>query len=154
MATQRNEEVSSNQELYAYGLAHLIGFGFRSHVVSASFSRTALNFETDNKTQVSGFTQGTIVICVLLFLTRPIEYLPKCVLSSVILTSIQSLFKLQEFKFLWKTNRSDWGCFVITVIASLTLGIEAGIMIGVAASIVLLIYRHSNPAFVTFGRLP
>merc|ERR1719419_2055439 len=127
---------------------------FQSHVVSASFSRTALNNELDGQTQMSSFVQGSTIMIVVLLLTEPMEKLPKCVLSAIIIASVISLFKYQEWMFLYRVNKPDCACFTVTVIATLVIGIEPGIMVGVLTSMMFLIARDSTPGFAELRRLP
>jgi len=153
-AVQREQKINANQEIYAYSFAHLVGCFFSSHVVSASFSRTALNAELDNATQGSSFIQGSTIMMALLFLTAPIEKLPKCVLSAVIIASVISLFKYEEWLFLYRVNKPDCVCFSVTVIATLVIGIEPGILVGVLTNMMFLIARDSTPGFAELRRLP
>lgn len=91
---------------------------------------------------------------VVLLLTKPIEKLPKCVLSAIIIASVISLFKYQEWMFLYRVNKPDCACFTVTVIATLIIGIEPGIMVGVLTSMMFLIARDSTPGFAELKRLP
>merc|ERR1711953_495812 len=153
-AVEREQKINANQELYAYSFAHMGGAFFQSHVVSASFSRTALNAELDGRTQMSSFIQGSTIMIVVLCLTKPIEKLPKCVLSAIIIASVISLFKYQEWMFLYRVNKPDCACFTVTVIATLVIGIEPGILVGVLTSMMFLIARDSTPGFAELKRLP
>jgi len=153
-AVEREQKIDANQEIYAYSFAHLTGAFFKSHVVSASFSRTALNNDLGGQTQMSSFIQGSTIMIVVLCMTKPIEKLPKCVLSAIIIASVISLFKYQEWAFLYRVNKPDCACFSVTVIATLIIGIEPGIMVGVLTSMMFLIARDSTPGFAELKRLP
>lgn len=153
-AVQREQKINANQEIYAYSFAHLAGSFFQSHVVSASFSRTAINYELGGETQASSWVQGSTIMLCLLFITGPIEKLPKCVLSAIIIASVISLFKYDEWYFLYKVNKPDCACFTVTVIATLIIGIEPGILVGVLTNMMFLIARDSTPGFAELRRLP
>merc|ERR1740129_2352987 len=153
-AVEREQKINANQELYAYSFAHMAGSFFQSHVFSASFSRTALNNELDGRTQASSMIQGSTIMICLLLITKPIEKLPKCVLSAIIIASVISLFKYQEWMFLYRVNKPDCACFTVTVIATLVIGIEPGILVGVLTSMMFLIARDSTPGFAELKRLP
>jgi len=51
-------------------------------------------------------------------------------------------------------NKPDCACFSVTVIATLIIGIEPGIMVGVLTSMMFLIARDSTPGFAELKRLP
>src|SRR6185436_11688769 len=59
--------------------------------VGASGSRTAVNDAMGARTQVSGLFAAGAVVLVLLFLTEPVQYLPKAVLGAVIVTAAAGL---------------------------------------------------------------
>ncbi|HBQ61734.1 MAG TPA: sodium-independent anion transporter, partial [Balneolaceae bacterium] len=63
------------------------------------------------------------------------------------------LFDLHEMKYLWKTDKKDLAMLLATFIATLTLGIEEGIAIGVLLSLVMVIYNSTKPHSTELGRL-
>jgi len=153
-AIHRKEKINSNQEFFAYAFAHLSGAFFQSHVVSGSFSRTALNVALNAQTQISTLVQGFFVCICLLILTKPLAYLPRCVLSALIATSVFGLFKISVMKFLYQTNTWDFCFFMIAFIGTLTLGIEPGILLGCISQAASIVCRSALPRFSTLGKLP
>ena len=90
----------------------------------------------------------------LLLLTPLFYYLPKAVLAAIIMVAVFGLVDLHEVKHLYKVKRGDLALLGITFFATLSLGIEQGIMVGVIASLGAVIYRTTRPHVAVLGRIP
>ncbi|MGE5285877.1 MAG: SulP family inorganic anion transporter, partial [Micromonosporaceae bacterium] len=55
--------------------------------IGASGSRTAVNDDMGARSQIAGLIAAATVALILLFLTKPVQYLPKAVLGAVIVTA-------------------------------------------------------------------
>ncbi len=153
-ATQDEYRIRPNQELIALGLGNIFGSFFKAFPTTSSFSRSAINLESGSKTQLSGLISVIILIITLLFLTPVFYFLPKTILAAIIIVAILKLIKFNEAVFLWKTNKFDFWLMLATLNATLFLGIEYGIIVGVSLSLIVLIYRTSRPYVVELGKVP
>lgn len=142
-----------NQELIAIGLANTLGALFRSFPVSASFSRSAAFRAAGAKTQVSAVVSSVVLAITLLYLTPVFtDYpLPKAILSAIIIMSVTSLFKYGEMKTLARQNRREFIILLLTFVITLILGVQQGLLVGVAVSIVMVIYNSANPHMTELG---
>jgi len=153
-AKQDEYKVDSNQELIALGLSNVFGSFFKSYPVASSFSRSAIKEEAGGKTGMSAIITSLIVLITLLFLTPLFYDLPKSVLAAIIIVAVFGLVNIKEAKYLWVANNLDFWLLVATFFATLLLGIEYGIMVGVGLSLVVLIFRTSKPYVVELGKVP
>lgn len=153
-AKHKDYEVSSNQELIGLGLANVIGSFFKAFPVTGGFSRTAVNDQAGAKTGLASIISAILIIITLLFLTEYFYYLPKAILAAIIMVAVFGLIDIKEAKHLWANDRKDFWLFMATGIGTLALGIEEGILLGVALSIASLVYRVSYPHIAVLGRLP
>lgn len=153
-AKHKDYKVSPNQELIGLGLANLGGSLFQSYPVTGGFSRTAVNDQAGAKTGLAAIISAVLIILTLLFLTPLFYYLPKAILASVIMVAVFGLIDYKEALHLWKSNRSDFWILMATFIATLALGIEQGIGIGVILSLAMIIYRTSKPHIAELGNVP
>jgi len=147
----KDHRVNANQEMIALGLAKIGGSFFQSIPTSGSFSRSAINSNNGGKTTVSSLITVILIIIALLFLTSFFYYLPKAVLAAIILLAVISLFDFKEAKYLWKTNRKDLVMMAVTFFATLAMGIEAGVLFGVLLSLLLVLYKTSQPHIAELG---
>jgi sulfate permease, SulP family len=147
-------KLSPNQELIALGLSKIGGSFFQSYVTTGGFSRTAVNDQCGAKTGVSSLISVGLVILTLLFLTPLFYYLPNAILASIIIVAVSGLVDIAEAKRLWKADRQDFWMLVATFVGSLSLGIEQGILLGIALSLGMVIYQSTKPHFAVLGKIP
>ncbi|ETO13296.1 sulfate transporter [Reticulomyxa filosa] len=146
-------EVNPNVELMAYGLAIILSAFSSSILCAASFSRTSLNFSMRVYTQLSVLIQATICLICLVAFGSMLAYLPKCVLASVVVSSVVSLITsgVAEGYFLWHIRRKELIEYLIIVIAPLIFGLSVGIGLGVLASVMLQFWSNSQAEIVELG---
>ena len=141
----RDYKVLPNQELIGLGLANVVGSFFQSFPTTGGFSRTAVNDQAGAKTGLSAIISAALIIITLLFLTPLFYNLPKAILASVIMVAVFGLIDYKEAIHLWKSDRTDFFLLVITFIATLTIGIEKGIGLGVILSLAIVILKTTRP---------
>jgi sulfate permease, SulP family len=153
-ARRNGYEVEPNQELIGLGVANLGAALFRAFPVTGGFSRTAVNAQAGAQTSVASLVTAGFVGLTLLFLTPLFHDLPQSVLAAIIMTAVFGLVDFHEVLHLWRVKRSDLLLLLITFLATLTIGIDEGILIGVAASLLWFVVRTTRPHFAVLGRLP
>ena len=153
-AQQDEYRIRPNQELIALGLSNMVGSLFKSYPIASSFSRSAINQETGGKTGVSAFVSVIMVALTLLYLTPLFYYLPKTVLAAIIIVAVFGLINFKEAKYLWKANNLDFWLLIATFLSTLVLGIEYGIFVGVALSLIILLFRTTRPYVTELGKVP
>jgi SulP family sulfate permease len=153
-AKQDEYRIRPNQELIALGLSNMVGSLFKAYPSTSSFSRSAINQESGAKTGMAALISVVMVVCTLLFLTPLFYHLPKTVLAAIIIVAVFNLINVKEAQFLWKANKLDFWLMLSTFCATLFLGIEFGIVVGVGLSLIVLIYRTSRPYVTELGKVP
>jgi SulP family sulfate permease len=145
-ARHNDYKIDPNQELFALGMANLVGSFFQSFPGTGGFSRSAVNDQSGAKTNLAGIISAIFVILTLLFLTPLFYYLPKAVLASIIMVAIFKLISVQDALSLWKKGQKrDFFILVITFFATLIIGIQKGILTGVLLSIIGTLYDTLYP---------
>lgn len=153
-AARNGYDIDANRELVGLGFANLAGALFRSYPVTGGFSRTAVNAQAGARTPLAGVFSAGVIALTLLFLTPLFTYLPRAVLGAVIVVAVSGLVDVEEARFLWRVHRRDFWLMALTFMATLAIGIEQGIVVGVIASLILVVHQISRPHTVRMGRLP
>lgn len=153
-AKKNGYDVDADQELVGLGAANLVGGVFSGYPVTGGFSRTAVNAQAGAKTGIASVITALFVGLTLLWLTPLFYYLPKAVLAAIIMSAVFGLVDIAEARHLWRISRPDLALMGITFVATLTLGIELGILVGVAASLAGFLRKMSRPHVAMLGRLP
>ncbi len=154
LAARAGDKIDASQELVALGAANLGGAFFGAYPVTGGFSRTAVNAQAGARTHVAGLVTALVVLVALSFLTPLFYYLPKSALAAVIMTAVFGLIDLKAPRRLWRVHKADLGVLVVTFAATLTLGIQEGILAGVAVAMAIFVARSTRPHFAVLGRLP
>lgn len=153
-AARNRYTIRPSQELLAVGAANVLGSLFRSMPVSGSFSRTAVNAQAGARTPLANGVAALLIVLTLLFLTPLFYYLPTAVLAAIIMVAAFGLLNLREMRYLYRTKRIDGGIALFTFTVTLLVGIQEGILLGIGASVVALMYRISRPNVAILGHLP
>jgi len=153
-AARNRYRVDANQELIGLGIANLTGAFFQAFPTTGGFSRTAVNGQAGARTTMASLVSVGIIALTLLFLTPLFFYMPSAVLAAIIIVAVAGLIDYREAFFLWKVDRRDFWLMALTFVATLVLGIEQGIAVGVISSLIVVVYQTSRPYTAVLGRLP
>ncbi len=153
-AQQFRYDIDPNRELVALGFANLAGGVTGGYPIAGGFSRTAVNVRAGARTQLAALVTCAVVIMTLLFLTQAFFYLPKAALSAIIVAAVAGLIDIQGAREVYHVKRADFYLLVLTFFATLSLGIQWGILVGVGASVLLFLVRTTRPHFAVLGRVP
>lgn len=153
IANKHGYKVDPNQELIGLGVANIGGALFQSYPTTGGFSRTAVNDQAGSRTGMASIISAVIIALTVLFLTPFFYYLPSAVLAAIIMVAVAGLFDTHEMKHLWETDQKDLAMLSITFLATLALGIEEGIAVGVLISLGMVIYNSTKPHSTELGRL-
>jgi SulP family sulfate permease len=153
-ATRHGYTIDANKELVGIGSANLVGAFFSSIPVSGSFSRSAVNDQTGARTPLANWFTAGVIALTLLFLTPLFYYLPTPALAAIIIVAGISLIDLQELRNLFQARRRDGYIALFTGACTLFIGIQQGILLGIGASVIGVLYRISRPNVAELGHVP
>jgi high affinity sulfate transporter 1 len=154
-ATRHRYRIDVNQEAVAQGMANAGAGFFQGMPVSTSLSASSLNESAGARTPVASLVTGGLVILTLIVLAPLFSDLPKPVLGAVIIDAvIFGMIDIPEFRRLYRVKRFDFWISIAAVIGVLSAGVLAGVVIGVALSLVWLVYVATAPSMPLLGREP
>jgi sulfate permease, SulP family len=165
-AATEHYEIDPDRELLGLGGANIAAALSSGMVVNGSLSKTAVNGSAGARTQASGLVVALLTILTLLVLTGLFENLPEATLAAIVIAAVIELVDYRALVDLYRAHSERLGHefgFVarpdfIAAIAAL-LGVTVfdtlpGLFIGIAISLLLLVYRASRPYIATLGREP
>ena len=154
LAAKRRQKVDSNQEFIALGAANLAAGFTGGYPVSGSFARSTINFTAGANTGLASLVTVAVVGLAALFLMPIFHHLPQAVLAAIIIIAVISLMDFGMPRRLWHYNKADAAALVLTFVTVLAAGVTKGILIGVASTIILHLWRTSRPHMAVVGRVP
>jgi len=154
LGAKRRERIDANQELMGLGAANLSSAFSGGFPVTGGFSRSVVNFDAGAQTQAASIFTAAGIALAALFLTPILYYLPKATLAATIVVAVSSLIDWKTIKEAWNYDRADFMAIAITILLTLFLGVEIGVISGVSASIALHLHRTMRPHFAIVGTVP
>ena len=154
MAGKTGQRLDPNQELIGQGLGNICGAIGKSYPTSGSFSRSAVNLQAGAVSGLSSVFTSMAVVIVLLFFTPLLYHLPQAVLAAVIMMAVIGLVNVSGFIHAWKAKWYDGAISIISFVATMVFAphLDKGIMIGVALSLGVFLYKSMRPRVVFLSR--
>lgn len=154
MAGKTGQRLDPNQELIGQGLGNIFGAIGKSYPTSGSFSRSAVNLQARAVSGLSSVFTSMAVVIVLLFFTPLLYHLPQAVLAAVIMMAVIGLLNVSGFIHAWKAKWYDGAISIISFVSTLVFAphLDKGIMIGVALSLMVFLYKSMRPRVVFLSR--
>lgn len=153
IASKEKYKIDANKELIALGLANVVGAIFKAYPVTGGFSRTAVNYQAGAKTPLASIITAILVSITVLFFTPLFYYLPNAVLAAIVMVAVYGLIDVKEAVHLFKLKPIDGWTLILSFVATLSLGVETGILIGAGFSLAVFIWRSAYPHSAELGYL-
>jgi len=141
-AMKFSDTYNENLDLIGLSLANLAAGISGTFVVNGSPTKTEMIKSSGGCTQLTQLTTVFIVLVVLTFLTKPLAYLPTCVLSSVVFLIGLHLIDFGGLIALHRQRPVEFYVALITALTVIFLGVEQGIEIAIVLSVIAHL-RHS-----------
>ena len=150
-AGKHNQSVRGSQELLAMGVANAAAGFTQGFSVGASGSRTAVNDDMGARSQIAGLFAASAVALILLFLTEPVQYLPKAVLGAVIVVAAVGLIEPQAWRALAAIDPVEVAIAAVTAGCVIFFGVLAALIVAVGLSMIDTVRRSARPHDAVLG---
>jgi high affinity sulfate transporter 1 len=153
-AEKHGYEVDANQELNAHGVVNLVSGLLGGMIAGGSMSASAVKEGAGARTQVASLIAWGVTIVTLLFLTPLFAPLPEAVLAALIIHALWHLVTSRKLAKLRRAAPVEVWFGVITLWGVLLIDVLQGMIIGLLASLLFVIYRSSRAHLSALGRVP
>ncbi len=141
---QRYHEVDDgNADLLGLAAANVAAGLSGTFVVNGSPTQTAMAEQVGARSQLAQLVLATGVLLVLLFLTAPLQYLPQCVLASIVFTIAIGMIEVTQLRDIRRESPGEFSLAIVTTAAVVAMGVEQGILIAIALSL----FRHVRHSY-------
>ncbi len=142
-----------NRDFFAIGLANIAAGVIGTIPVNASPARTNIVRAAGGRTQLVGLVAaaGALLVGPLAPALRDI---PLAVLAGILFYVASRLIKVNEIRRIAKVNGYECALALITALAVLVIGVQAGIAVAVLLAIIDQTRRNARPRAVVLGRRP
>jgi len=144
-AVRNRESFDENDDLIGLSLANLAAGLSGTFVVNGSPTKTEMVDSAHSRTQLAQLTTVATVAVVLLFLTKPLEYLPNAALSAVVFVIGLKLVKIPDLQEIRRLKPDEFWIALATAVVVVTIGVEQGILLAIILSVLAHVRRHYQP---------
>ena len=154
LALRRGQRISPDRELLGIGAANIASAFSGCYPVAGGFARSVVNFSAGAHTPAAGVISAVLMALVIAAFTSWFYYLPVSVLAATIIVAVLGLVDWRTLQRAWAYDKADALSLLLTMAGVIFLGVEEGILLGVALSLAVLVWRSSHPHIAIVGRVP
>jgi MFS superfamily sulfate permease-like transporter len=144
-AARHRQQLDANADLAGLSAANALAGLSGTFVVNGSPTQTAMVEGAGAQGQVAQLATGAIVALVLLFLTRPLEYLPRCVLGALVFMIAIRLIKLRTLLAIRRESPGEFALALTTAGVVVAAGVEQGILLAMVLSLLRIVAHSYHP---------
>jgi SulP family sulfate permease len=141
-ALRHQQHLNENADLIGLSLANAAAALTGTFVVDGSPTQTAMVESSGGRSQLAQITTVGVVALVLLFLTRPLRYLPQCVLGSVVFVIAMRLIDVRSLREIQRESPGEHALALLTAAVVVVVGVEQAIVLAMVLSL-LRVMQHS-----------
>ena len=142
-ANMFNETVDENRDILGLSIANLAAAVSGTFVVNGSPTQTAMALKAGARSQLAQGIFSVLTLCVLLFFTAPLRYLPHCILAAIVFNVGVGMVNVGALNRIRRESPGEFWLALITGAIVLGLGVEQGIF----AAIALSLFRHVRHSY-------
>jgi SulP family sulfate permease len=154
LAAKKRQRIVPDQELIGLGAANVAAAFSGGYPVTGGFARSVVNFDAGAETPAAGAFTAIGILLAALFLTPLLASLPIATLAGTIIVAVLSLVDFKTPRAIWHYSKADFAAMAATIMVTLLIGVEPGVMAGVGLSLALFLWRASRPHAAIVGRVP
>jgi MFS superfamily sulfate permease-like transporter len=151
-ALRHGDRVDANRDLMALGAANLLSGVFHGMPVGAGYSATSANEVAGAQSRAAGLVACAVVGLAVWLLLPWIESTPEPLLAAIVIHAVGHTLNPAALRpyFAWRRDRL---IVVLAFVAVLALGVLDGLLLAIAASLLMLLQTLSRSHVSWLGRL-
>jgi high affinity sulfate transporter 1 len=154
IAKKTHDQLDTNQEFRAYGVANMGSGLLGGMVTTGSLSKSSAAMSAGAKTQMSNIFLAGMVLLTLAFLAPAFQWLPETVLAAIVIHAMWGSASPRKLEKLWRVDKVDFALAFFTFFLVLALDLLPAMIAGIILSIIYMVYRVSFPGRSVLGREP
>ena len=142
-ALRYRERVDEDADILGLSAANAAAAVSGAFVVNGSPTQTAMADRAGARSQLAQLVFAAVVLLVLLALTGPLQYLPRCVLAAIVFTIAVGMIDANGLRDIRRESSGEFILAVGTAAVVVTIGVEEGIVL----AIVFSLFRHVRHSY-------
>jgi len=145
------ERFNENADLLGLAAANAAAAFSGAFVVNGSPTQTEMAHAAGARSQVAQLVFAGVVLVVLLFFSHWLQYLPRCILASIVFTVAIELVNVRALRDVFAESPGEFGLALVTAVAVLVVGVENGILLAIALSLLRHVRHSYRPHTMIFS---
>jgi SulP family sulfate permease len=145
-AERHHQELEENRDLVGLSAANAVAALSGTFVVNGSPTQTAMVESSGARGQMAQISTAAVVALVLLFLTKPLQYLPHCVLGAIVFLIAIRLIDLRGLQKIRRESPQEFVLALTTAIVVVLVGVEQGIVLAMVVSLLRIVHHSYHPS--------
>ncbi len=141
-AVRHHQHLDESVDLLGLSAANAAAALSGTFVVDGSPTQTAMVESSGGQSQLAQVATAIAVAFVLLFVTKPLQYLPRCVLGAIVFFIAVRLIDVRGLREIRRESPGEYALALFTAVVVVLVGVEQGILLATVLSL-LRIVRHS-----------
>jgi sulfate permease, SulP family len=153
-ATRNRQHLDENADLLGLSAANTAAALSGAFVVNGSPTQTAMLESSGGRSQVAHVAAAAVVALVLLFLTHPLQYLPRCVLGAIVFLVAIRLVDLRGMRGIRLESPGEFLLALTTAAVVVLVGVEQGIVLAMVLSLLRIVQHSYHPHTAVLAKDP
>ncbi len=144
-AGRHHQQLDEDQDFVGLSAANAAAAFSGTFVVNGSPTQTAIMESSGSQSQIAQVVTALVAAIVLLFLTKPLQYLPQCVLGALVFLVALRMMKLRSLLKIREESPQEFLVAVVTAVFVVVVGVEQGIVLAMAMSLLRIVHHSYHP---------
>jgi sulfate permease, SulP family len=144
-AARNHQALDENADLLGLSMANAAAAFSGGFVVNGSPTQTAMVESSGGRSQFAHVATAAVVALALLFLTHPLQYLPRCVLGAIVFVVAIRLVDLRGLQSIRRESPGEYVLALTTAVVVVLVGVEQGIVLAMVLSLLRIVQHSYHP---------
>ncbi|MGO9945279.1 MAG: SulP family inorganic anion transporter [Steroidobacteraceae bacterium] len=142
-AARFQESVDEDADILGLSAANIGAAISGTFVVNGSPTQTAMAVRLGARSQIAQLALAATALLVLLVLTGPLQYLPRCALAAIVFTIAVGMIDVACLRDIRRESPGEFYLAAFTALTVVAVGVEQGILLAIALSL----FRHVRHSY-------
>lgn len=145
IAARYEERTDEDADILGLAMANGAAAFTGAFVVNGSPTQTAMADRAGARSQLAQVAFAGCVFIVLVALTHPLQYLPRCVLAAIVFTIALGMIDASALRAMRLESPGEFKLAVVTAVAVAAIGVEQGVLLAIALSLLRHVRQSYRP---------
>src|SRR5215467_3951326 len=144
-ATRHQQRLDEDADLIGLSAANAAAALSGTFVVDGSPTQTAMVESSGGQSQLAQIATAAVVALVLLTLTGPLQYLPRCALGAIVFVIATRLVDLGGLRDIQRESPGEFALALLTAAIVVLIGVEPAIILAMVLSLLRVLNHSYHP---------